>query len=59
MQELTFDEFLQAGQQQLNEQSDAMACPPVLQMPPSKLKRTDNKTQVIYKGKPLGASKDE
>ena len=59
MQELTLDEFLQAEQLQPSEHSDAIACPAVLPLPPLKLQRTDNKTQVIYKGKPLKADKDE
>ena len=59
MQELTLDEFYQAAQNAIPVTNNGSACPPVQIGLPMKMKRTDNKTQVIYKGKPLGLEEDD
>ena len=60
MQAITLDEFLQAGEDLPNLPEINTDCPPPVQLGlPMKMLRTDNKSQVIYKGRPLGLEKDE
>ena len=57
MQSLTFDEFIAAGnqaQQCVQNEEDLVLPPPALPRLPQKMVRTDNKDQVIFKGKPIG-----
>ena len=55
MQSLSFDEFIAGNKNQQFEikEEDLVLPPPALPQLPQKMVRTDNKNQVIYKGKPL------